>query len=78
MEKKIKEKNEKIISLFQNLESSKYTNNSFGEFFCWYIHIAYSWAIDYLIEKNLVFLPPKHYSELIMYKEGSEGLLINM
>lgn len=74
---KIKEEEENLNSLFQSLEASKYTNNSFGEFICWYIHIAYSWAIDFLIEKNLVSLPSEYYSELVMYKEGSEGLLVN-
>ena len=71
---RIKEKKENIISLFQNLESSKYTNNSFGEFFCWYIHLVYPWSIDYLIEEQLITIPPKYYSEIVLYYEEPEGL----
>lgn len=75
---KIKEEENNLNSLFQSLEASKFENNNFGEFICWFIHITYSWAIDYLIEENLISLPSKYYSELVMYKEGSEGLLVKI
>jgi len=71
---RIKEKKENIISLFKNLESSKYTNNSLGEFVCWYIHLVYPWAIDYLIKEQLIPIPPEYYSEIVLYYEEPEGL----
>ena len=60
---------------FRTLKASQYAHNSFGEFFCWYIHLAYVWAIDALIEKGVMTIPQEHFSAIILYREGEEGLL---
>ncbi|NPD88727.1 MAG: hypothetical protein HGN29_08375 [Asgard group archaeon] len=74
----MKGKEESLKLLFQNLESSRYTNNSFGEFICWYTHLAYPWAIDFLIEETLINIPSEHYSELIIHRKEPDGLLTKL
>lgn len=66
-------------SLFQDLYSqmaSKRFEHSFGEFFCWYIHLSFAAAIDYLLEKKAFEKPVDAYYGLIMWIEGQEGLLV--
>jgi hypothetical protein len=74
---KVKEKEEKILSFYNTLDTSKYTHNSLGEFICWYIHLAYSWAIDFLVEEKIIKMPPEKYDALIIYMEGAQGLLVS-
>lgn len=62
-------------SFYATLKASKHTNNSFGEFFCWYYHIVYSAAIDYLVDAGMIRLPEHGYSGMVLYREGEEGIL---
>ena len=71
----LKEQKSDIIKFYNTLKTSTYTNNSFGEFFCWYYHLAYAWAIDALQTKGAIIIPPERFSGLVMYREGPEGLL---
>ncbi len=71
----LKDKSSDFKKFYNTLKASKYTNNSFGEFFCWYYHLAYAWAIDALHERGAIIIPPERYSGIVMYREGPEGLL---
>jgi hypothetical protein len=71
----LKEKSPEFRNFYSTLKASQYANNSFGEFFCWYYHLAYAWAIDELNEREAIIIPPEHYSGIVMYREGPEGLL---
>jgi hypothetical protein len=71
----LKEKTAEFRNFYSTLKASQYANNSFGEFFCWYYHLAYAWAIDELQEREVIIIPPEHYCGLVMYREGQEGLL---
>lgn len=71
----LKQKSPKFRNFYGTLKASKYANNSFGEFFCWYYHLAYAWAIDELQEKGAIIIPPERYSGIVIYREGPEGLL---
>jgi len=64
-----------IRSFYGSLRTSEYSNNSFGEFFCWFYHLVYAWAIDDLIEKEIIIIPSERYSGIVIYREGEEGLL---
>ena len=73
--KVLKVKSPDFKKFYSTLKSSKSTNNSFGEFFCWYYHLSFSHAIDALHEKGVIEIPADGYSGMIMYREGPEGLL---
>ncbi len=73
---RIKEKEKELLEFYNNLKISKYTNNSLGEFICWYIHIAYSWSIDYLVEEEIISMPAEKFGSLIIYTKGPQGLLV--
>ncbi|MBK5112967.1 MAG: hypothetical protein KGD59_14770 [Candidatus Heimdallarchaeota archaeon] len=73
---RIKEKEKDLLEFYNNLKISRYTSNSLGEFMCWYIHIAYSWAIDFLVEEKIIYMPDEKFGTLVIYSEGPQGLLI--
>ncbi|NHJ04290.1 MAG: hypothetical protein EAX90_05670 [Candidatus Heimdallarchaeota archaeon] len=73
---KVKEKEEELHGFYNKLKISNYSNNSFREFICCYIHLAYSWAIDFLVEKEIIHMPDSKFNILIIYSEGSQGLLV--
>ena len=71
----LKKKEKELIEFYENLKISNYSNNSFGEFMCWFIHIAYSWAIDYLVEKKMIKMPENKYQSIVIYSDRFQGLL---
>lgn len=71
---KIKEKENELLQ-FYNSKASEYANNSVGEFMCWYIHVAYAWAIDFLVEEKIIHMPDEKFGSLIIYSEAPQGLL---
>lgn len=71
----LKEKSSDFKKFYNTLKVSKYTNNCFGEFFCWYYHLSFAWAIEALQEKDAIVIPSEGYSAIVMYKEGRDGLL---
>ena len=66
----IKSQSSSIKQFFSSLKAGQYTNNSFGEFMCWYTHLAYSRAIDILCDKGYMILPREYYSAIIFFREG--------
>jgi len=73
---KLKEKEDELLQFYSNLKVSSYTNNNLGEFICWYIHIAYAWAINFLVEEKIIYMPDEKFGSLIIYTEGPQGLLV--
>jgi len=73
---KIKEQKEELLQFYNSLKASQYTSNTLGEFVCWYIHIAYAWAIDFLIEDKKIYMPNEKFDSLIFYTQGPQGLLV--
>ena len=69
------DKKEEILQFYKNLKISDYTNNSLGEFICWYMHIAYSWAIDFLVNEKILYMPDKKFNCIIMFFDGPRGLV---
>ena len=65
-----------IKELFSSQKAGQYAHNSYREFMCWYIHLSYSWAIDILCDMDYLRLPGEHFSAIVLYKEGLEGLLL--
>jgi hypothetical protein len=64
-----------IPGFFRTLQTGRSAEDSLGEFFVWYYHLAYAWAIDQLVEEGVITIPPERFSSLILYREGEEGLL---
>jgi len=62
---------------YEMLKSSKHSHHSFCEFFCWYIHLAYAWAIDVLVENDVMTFPSEYFTSIILYREGLEGILVS-
>ena len=72
---KIKERKEELLQYYYSLLTSQYTSNTLGEFVCWYIHIVYAWAIDFLIEERKIHMPKDKFESLIIFTQGPQGLL---
>ena len=71
-----KEHEHSIKELHTNLKSGVHAPHSFGEFFCWYAHIAYSVAIDILESKGILPIPLERFQSALWYREQDrEGLL---
>jgi hypothetical protein len=72
---RVKKRERELTQFYRNLRASRYASNSLGEFVCWYIHIAYAWAIDFLVEEGIISMPDGKFGSLIIYAEAPEGLL---
>ena len=73
------EQEQSIFELHSDLKSGKHAPHSFGEFFCWYAHIAYSVAIDTLESNGVLPVPPERFQSAIWYREQDrEGLLTGL
>ena len=72
---KIKENEDELLHFYSSLKVSKCANSSVGEFMCWYFHVAYAWAIDFLVEEKIIHMPDEKFGSMIIYSEAPEGLL---
>jgi hypothetical protein len=72
---KVKKKEKEVLQFYDSLKVNRYANNTLGEFMCWYVHVAYAWAIDFLIEEKIIFMPDTRFGSLIFYAEEPQGLL---
>jgi len=72
----VKEMEKKLLAFYNQLKASKYTNNSLGEFMCWLMHVVYAWAIDFLIEDEILYMPTNKFSTLVIYAIDPQGLLV--
>jgi hypothetical protein len=64
-----------ISDFYGTLRTGQDSEDSFGEFFVWYYHLAFAWAIEDLAERGILAIPRDRCSALILYREGKEGLL---
>ena len=71
-----KKSTDNFKALYNELQTSKFIEWGFGEFFCWYFHLVYTWTIDFLIKDKLILEPSDNYSAIIMYLEKEEGVLV--
>ena len=72
-----KENEHSIKKLHSTLKSGLNAPHSFGEFFCWYAHIAYSVAIEILEYRKVLPIPKEKFQAALWYREKDrEGLLI--
>ncbi len=56
-----------LKTLFASCHSSIYAPESFGDFFCWYDHLAYAHAIDELIATGYLELPQSGFTTALWY-----------
>jgi hypothetical protein len=73
----IKEKKSELLQFYNSLKANKYGKSSVYEFVCWYIHVAYAWAIDFLVEEEIIYMPAEKFGSLIIYTNAPQGLLIS-
>lgn len=67
---------ENLRQLFLTLHASTYAPSNFSEFFCWYDHVSYAWAIDALEAKGLISVPTKCFTAALWYyNKKSLGVL---
>jgi hypothetical protein len=71
----LKRSGPEIADFYDTLRMGQDTDETFGEFFVWYYHLAFAWAIDELAEKGVFTIPDTRCSALILYREGKEGLV---
>ncbi|MFW9926081.1 MAG: hypothetical protein ACFFDM_04860 [Candidatus Thorarchaeota archaeon] len=76
LSKSYQECEQSIRFLHKGLNAGQYAPHSYGEFFCWYAHIAYSVAIDTLESRGVLPIPSKRFQSAIWYRvQEREGLL---
>lgn len=63
-----KQQETSIRDLYSSLHASHYARHGFAEFFCWYDHLAYSAAIDTLIETKHISLPEQCFASAIWHE----------
>ena len=73
LEELLKEKSD-IIELYNSLRTSKYSQNTFDDFYCWYYHYVYPLAINDLIQNNYFHMPDDKHSSIILYNEKGNGV----
>lgn len=56
-----------LRELFSTLQASVYAPHSFAEFFCWYDHVAYAWAIDELETNDLISIPTQRFTAALWH-----------
>ncbi len=71
----LKENETEIRDFYRSLKSSGYSDDSFGDFFCWFYHLVMAATIDHLEKKGVIAIPTERCCGLVMYRNGSEGLL---
>ncbi|MHA1906894.1 MAG: hypothetical protein ACW98Y_06345 [Candidatus Thorarchaeota archaeon] len=70
------EHEESIRSLHTDLKSGKYAPHSYGEYLCWYAHIAYASAIDLLEARGILSIPASRFQATVWCRERNrEGML---
>jgi hypothetical protein len=71
----LKENDNKIKTIYGSIRSSEYSNRTYNDFYCWFYHITFAWAIDKLVSQEFIDMPKERYSSIIMYKEELDGVL---
>ncbi len=61
-----------LDDLFSSLSAASTPGTSFGEFFCWFDHVAYAHAIDALNAAGLISIPESRFSSAV-WRETPES-----
>ena len=67
------QKQSALRQLFSTLGASSYAPHSFSEFFCWFDHIAYAFAIDALDAQDLISIPTGRFTAALWYASAPIG-----
>ena len=51
-----------LHDLYDSLRAAERKLTTFGEFFCWYDHVIYAYAIDHLAEAGLLVIPDERFT----------------
>lgn len=54
-----------LREFYATLEAKRYLPDGFGEFFCWYHHLAYAAAIDRLAARDLLIIPAPRFAAAV-------------
>lgn len=68
-----KEAEESIRSLYAELGQGPEPERTFGEFFCWYDHLAYAHAIDRLAARARLSIPNERFAAAIVHPWSAPG-----
>lgn len=66
------EREDALRQLYTSLHASTYIPYGFGEFFCWYDHVAYAYAIDVLADAGLLSIPEHRFVAALWFFDESE------
>jgi len=61
-----------LDELFRALRAASTPGTGFGEFFCWYDHVAYAHAIDALADAGMLVMPEARFTAAL-WREASES-----
>jgi hypothetical protein len=64
-----------LRDLYASCAASRYLPEStgFGEFFCWYDHVAYAHAIDELARQGRLLIPAERYSAMLWFEHPEKA-----
>jgi hypothetical protein len=66
----LKEKDEDVKKVYKTLNNNKDSDKAYYDFYSWYYHLVYAWAIDELIAREKITIPEVRHSSIIMYKDS--------
>jgi len=68
-----RERADTLRQLYTSLHASTYAPYGFGEFFCWYDHVAYANAIDVLADAGVLVIPQRQFIAALWYEQPDEN-----
>jgi hypothetical protein len=71
----LKERKGEVDRFFNTVASSRYSRDTYGDFYCWFYHLVYSHAIDHLIAKKKLAPGENHFAAMIHFRDRPEGVL---
>lgn len=67
-----REREDALRQFYTSLHASTYTPHGFGEFFCWYDHVAYAHAIDVLADAGVLSIPEHWFVAALWFFDEPE------
>jgi len=67
-----RERADTLKQLYTSLHASTYAPYGFGEFFCWYDHVAYANANDVLADAGVLTIPQHQFIAALWHEEPDE------
>jgi len=69
-----KQRESKLRQLYGTLRAAQYLPHGFGEFLCWYDHVAYASAIDALAAAGELSIPPDRFTAALWYDDAARAI----